>query len=762
MSRNLLPSVTHAFAFAKEGLPKLQPFEFRLEESLSLPYALHVSLIAKDLSLDESKLVGEACTLTVMRGGPGALVRHINGLVARATFHAVPLDLMTPEGTLPTGSVDLLVVPALWALGQRSNNRIFQSMKAPAILKEVLDEALRPYGRKVTLKTTDSKYPELEYCTQYDETDLDFVQRLMATHGIMSYFNQGEKEEELILFDDASNYLELSTLDFGKVPFEASQTGSATVETVGTFEMGTKMTPTSATVRVFNWSAGGRPDETPESSQDAQGRDRELYYGESPVMLGDLDGEGGLYKKTTAGFQVKLIQQTELAQRCLAMGGGVVTGMTPGMTFDLDNAQRDELNQKYLIVGVTHHGRRPGDASKGSFAGHDDEVLYSNSFVCVPKDVLFRLARPPRRAVQTVQTAIVVGEEDVSTDTHGRIKVQFHWDRKGKNDSRSSCWMRVAQFSAGANFGAVFIPRRGQEVVVTFLEGDPDKPLVVGSLYNGTHLTPYDLSGKTKGKRHSKTRSVIRTRSTPGSEGYNEISFEDAKDSEELFIQAQKDLNEVVKHDHELVVANDEVLRVGDDSKGGKTTKGNRTRSVKNDETIDIGGNREKTVEKDETLNVHGNRTRYVKHDEKLTIDDNRALKVGKNDAVDIGGTHEMAVAKAVTQTYKSTHACNVTGHQDLSAKSKTENIKEGYELNTKKKYQLAQGGTVFELKDDKVVLKAGASIKIYHDKGAVEVTSDGNVKITGAQEIKLEAGSSKLSFKGGKAALSSDAIDIG
>jgi len=698
-----------------------------------------VWLEAADPSVDESKLVGEECTLTVMRGGPGALVRHINGVVSQATIRAVPLDPITPDGNLPRGMVELVVMPVLWTLSQRSNNRVFQNKKAPDILKEVLDEGLKPYGRKVTLKTTDSKYAELEYCTQYDETDLDFVQRLMATEGIMSYFKQSEKDEELILFDDASNYMELVTLDHAKVSFEANQKGTATAETVSRFRMGTRMTPTSATVRFFNWSAGGGPDETPESSQDPQGRDRELYCGESPVTLGALDGRWNLYKKTSAASQVKLIQQTELAQKRVARGHSVVTGMTPGMTFELDNALRDELNQEYLVVGVTHHGRRPGDGSKSSFAGDVTEVWYSNTFSCVPKDVLFRLSRPPRRAVQTLQTAIVVGDEDVTTDPHGRIKVQFHWDRKGRNDIRSSCWIRVAQSSAGTGFGAVFIPRKGQEVVVSFLEGDPDKPLVIGSVYNGTHLTPYDLTGQQSHsvgkKRDSKTRSVIRTGSTPDSGGYNEISFEDARGSEELYIQAQKDRNELVKHDHELYVANNEVLHVGDDSKGGTTTDGNRTRSVKKDETIDIGGNRSKTVKLDETIKISGN----------------RILDVTKTSSVTVGDTHDMMVTKKVTETYKADHTRDVTGQQSFSAKSKKEHIEEAYELNTDKKFHLEQGATTLTFADTKVTLEAGGAITIKRGGAKVVIDDNGNITADTSGTITLKSGASKAVLAAGE-----------
>jgi len=608
-SKDLLSTLTQSFKFSNEKLPDLEPFEFTLEETLSLPYTLNLRLLPTKPNIDESVFVGESCTLTLMRGGPGGLVRHINGLVAHASFHAVPLDLITPEGSLPTGVVDLTIVPALSALSQRRSNRIFQGMKVTEILEQVLREDLADYGRKVTLETTTAKYQQIEYCTQYDETDLEFVQRLMATEGIMSYFRQTETTEELVLFDDASKYMKLVTLNHEEVFFEANQKGGAVAETISGFEVGTKMTPTSAVVRFFNWSSGVAPDETPEQSQDAQGRTRELYDGDVPVTMSSWDEKWNLYKKTSAAFQTKLIKEVELAQRCVARGSSNVSGMTAGTTFAMTNAVRSVLNQNYLIIGASHQGVRPGNEAEGSFAGDATEVQYTNTFHCVPADVLIRLQRPPRRAIQTLQTAIVVGEahEDVTTDAHGRIKVQFHWDRQGKNDIKSSCWIRVAQFSAGMGYGALFVPRKGQEVVVAFLEGDPDKPLVVGSLYNGAHPTPYDLTGQHpqsgSGKRRdSKTRSVIRTRSTPDSDGYNEISFEDAKGSEEIYVHAQKDMNELIKNDHALQVNGREAISIGGDQAEG------------------VGG--------DQSLKVSGGRTRHVAKDETVVIDGHRHITV--------------------------------------------------------------------------------------------------------------------------------------
>ena len=644
---DLVPNAVQSFEFhgsdgGDSSLPSLEPFEFHLEESLSKPYKLDLRLAARDPSIDESALVGQACTLTLTRGG---LVRHINGIVLDATFSGIALDTMTPEGNLPTGAVDLTVVPALELLRQRRNNRIFQKAKVPDILKEVLEEALGDYGRTVKMETT-KEYDELEYCTQFDETDFDFVQRLMATEGIMSYFKQGETAEELILFDTADKYLQLVTMDHGKVPFETHFQAEHVVETVTRFRLDTRLTSTTVTARAFNWSKAETPDETSAPGEDSLSREREWYLGEAPVGLRALDGNG-TYAKTSADGQTKLIRETALSRTRIASGDGDVTGLSPGVTFDLDNALRDELNRKYLVIQVSHHGVRPGNSRKGTFAAEVGEVTYTNTFKCVASDVLYRLATPPRRFVQTMQTATVVGDEDISTDVHGRIKVQFHWARvdastakKGKSDIKSSCWVRVAQSSAGIGFGHVFIPRKGQEVVVTFLEGDPDKPLVIGSVYNAINKTPYELDAQ-------KTRSVIRTRSTPNSDGYNEISFEDNSDKEQLYIQAQKDMKELVKNNHDVHIQNDESYSV--DQNQTLTVGGKRTHTVKKDEAITIEGNQSIIIQGKGQSPVHSTVTVTGKH----TFDASDTIKIQAPTSITLqcGGSTIVMEPKKITLT---------------------------------------------------------------------------------------------------------------
>lgn len=771
-SNEPLPNVVHTFEFAKSGLPTFKPFNFSMTEQLSMTYELMLRVTTSDASVDESKLVGEACTLTLTRAG---LVRHINGVVAQASFSAISHNEHTPDGNLPTGVVTLQIVPALWALGQRSNYRIFQNVTVVDILKKVLKEGLDDYSRKATFKTTKT-YQELEYCTQYGESDLAFVQRLMAREGIMSYFKQGSSVEELVLFDDADNYQKLVTMDHDKVPFETAFGDAQAVETVSLFSIDTRLTSTAASARALNWSSTTTPDDASAKGKDSLKRSRELYLGEAPVTLGALDG-GGTYGKTSAAGQVKLVQESHLARKTLARGSSVVSGLSPGTTFELANALRTELNRKYLVVGTTHTGGQPeGSDGSAAFSANQGEVLYHNTFTCVPADVLFRLEPPPRRFAQATHTAIVVGDEDITTDVHGRIKVQFHWDREGKNDEHSSCWVRVAQASAGIGFGAVFIPRKGQEVVVTFLEGDPDRPLVIGSVYNGVNKPPYDLPGE-------KTRSVIRTQSTPDSSGYNELSFEDAKDSEELYIQAQKDMKELVKHDHTVLIKNDENLTVeknqteeiGVDQT--LTVKGNRSRTVKKDEDVTVDGSREKTIGKDEEISVRGGRSATIGKDESLTVVGARDLSIGKNESLDVvgsrstsvGGSDSLAIKKARDVSVGGALSTSITKDETRTVeKSRSTSIKENDSLEVtkalsvtgKEAIKLTQDKTSLTFSKNKVDLEAGDTVTI--KQGGTTVTiKDGKVTIKTNDTITAEAGSSKVTISSSSVTIKGSSVGI-
>ena len=253
----------------------------------------------------------------------------------------------------------------------------------------------------------------------------------------------------------------------------------------------------------------------------------------------------------------------------------------------------------------------------------DQRMSYSNTFHCIPAEVPFRPPRVTRKPhVQGVQTAIVVGPpgEEIYTDEHARVKVQFHWDRQGKNDDKSSCWIRVSQLWAGQGWGAVWLPRIGHEVIVDFIEGDPDRPIITGRVYHAQNVPPYPLPDE-------KTKSTIKSDSTIGGGGSNEIRFEDKKDAEEIYTHAQKDQNEVVENDMTTKVGRDQTITVGQD----------RTRTIDRDETIAVKGKRTETVDKDETVTVKGARTKKVNKDETVTIVLNRTTSVKQKEKLDVG-----------------------------------------------------------------------------------------------------------------------------
>jgi type VI secretion system secreted protein VgrG len=286
---------------------------------------------------------------------------------------------------------------------------------------------------------------------------------------------------------------------------------------------------------------------------------------------------------------------------------------------------------------VQHSG-----TSGGLFQSGGGHYHYHNSFTCIPLGLPFRPQRTtPRPFVHGAQTAVVVGPagEEIFCDKYSRVKVQFHWDRQGKNDADSSCWCRVSTLWAGKQWGMIHIPRIGQEVIVDFLEGDPDQPIITGSVYNAEMMPPYELPDH-------RTQSGVKSRSSlKGTEAnFNEIRFEDKKGSEQVFIHAEKNQDIEVEHDETHWVGHDRSKTIDHD----ETThvKHDRTETVDNNETITIHANRTETVDKDEVITIHANRTESVDKDETITIGKDRQETVQKNEAVAVGENRSISVGK--------------------------------------------------------------------------------------------------------------------
>jgi len=305
--------------------------------------------------------------------------------------------------------------------------------------------------------------------------------------------------------------------------------------------------------------------------------------------------------------------------------------LVAGYTFTLDGHDRAAFNQEYVLTAVQHYGSQPEAAgAEAATSGGSNQAVYENDVECIPKATPFRPPRTtPRPAISGGQTAIVVGPsgEEIHTDKYGRVKVQFHWDRAGKYDDKTSCWVRVSQGWAGGGYGMMFLPRIGQEVIVDFLEGDPDQPIITGRVYNASQMPPLDLPAE-------KTRSTIKSSSSKGGGGANEIRFEDKKGDEQLLLHAEKDLNFRVKNDRREHVGNDRHLVVARD----KIQK----------------------VERDE----HS----LVDRDQITEITRDHSLKVGKNQSIEIGADRSLTVTGDVHEAYKANHSQEVGSDLYLKA----------------------------------------------------------------------------------------------
>ncbi|MFW6206633.1 MAG: type VI secretion system Vgr family protein, partial [Gemmatimonadota bacterium] len=424
------------------------------------------------------------------------------------------------------------IVPWSWFLSLTRDCRIFQEMTVLQIAEEVFEsQGFSDYDIRCT-----RNYPEREFCVQYRETHLDFVSRLLEEEGIFYFFEHETSGHTLVLTDDNSAVepcpgLPEARMSTPRVPEEDVVTDLVREHGVHAGEI---------TLTDYDYL---QPSLSLESSISGEG-EGEVY-----------DYHPGRYTSREEGERhARLLMELREAGRHLARGESSCRAFRSGFRFELTGHFDSAANQPWILVEL-HHTGRAGDYRSWESASLD----YENEFVAIPHEVPYR---PPRKTpapvVEGTQTAVVVGKsgEEIWTDEHGRIKVQFHWDREGKRDEDSSCWVRVATPWAGKGWGQLHVPRIGQEVVVDFLEGDPDRPLVVGSVYNANYPPPYDTSGA------GSTKSGMKSRSSKGGGGHNEISIDDASGEEQIVVHAQKDMSGTIKNDETWSVGHDRTISV--------------------------------------------------------------------------------------------------------------------------------------------------------------------------------------------------------
>lgn len=551
---------------------------FTGRESLDGLFLFEVECRSADSALDLDAALGQHLTVT-LRAGAGeqpldGLCAHIRQRPAEAGFALYQIALR----------------PWLWWLTLASNNRIFQAKSVPDIVAAVFAaHAASAYEDKLS-----GTYAVRDYCVQYNETDFAFVSRLLEEEGIFYFFRHAAGRHILVLGDGNDAFLPCP--GGAAIAFMPPEVGGRELQAIRSGELGQQAV--SAAYRSTDFAFA-----TPATSLFAKA---EATAGAPGVY----DYPGGFGTKDAADALVKKRVDALGTQARVLRGDSDSRALAPGHTFTLSGHERGDANTQWLVTELEH------DAS---------HQHYRNSFAAMPLASSYRPARAtPRPRIHGAQTALVVGKsgEEIWTDEHGRVKVQFHWDRDGKRDENSSCWVRVAQMASGPGWGAQFIPRIGQEVVVSFLDGDPDRPLVTGCVYNGANGVPYALPAE-------HTKSTIKSQSLNGSGGYNEIRFEDKQDAEELYLRAQKDMKTEVVHDALRTVGNDDTatvrqnqaLEVEQGNRSVTVTKGSLTTSVAaGDETHGVKGRRSVTVGGDETHVSDGDFTHTVKGNYTLTV----------------------------------------------------------------------------------------------------------------------------------------------
>jgi len=515
-------------------------------EAVQDTYTCVLDLAHDDLDADATALQGASCAVQIARG---QAARRVCGLVTRVEWLGTLVDHLM---------VRVHVSPALAALRHTRDSRIFQNQTIPDILQKVLGDGLKPYQRKVR-PALGRAYQAREYTVQYGESDYDFARRLMSEEGIFFFFDHSGEQEELVLADANQECPDYTGNAVQVVGPEAPQE-LLHVETIGQLTVGRQLRSTGVVLRDWDWTRPALLDQgltCTDGKPDAQGMERQIYEYPSPQVLGGYDKGQKAYTRDEGALHAQLRKEELQAGTRDAAGESNVTGLAAGMALEVDGQHLSQLGTRFLVLRVMHEGEAAEEVQHQATDARERQPRYRNFFTCADFGLPWRPPPLRRPVIPGPQTATVVGPpgEEIFTDEHGRIQVQFHWDREGKRKDGSSCWVRVAQTWGGAGWGFVFLPRIGMEVVVQFLEGNPDRPLVTGCVFNGEHPLPYELPAK-------KTVSTIRTSSSPGNDGYNELRFEDAAGSEELFIQAQKDMNEVVKHNHSVSVGGDQSISV--------------------------------------------------------------------------------------------------------------------------------------------------------------------------------------------------------
>jgi type VI secretion system secreted protein VgrG len=553
--------------------------EFSGEEALGRTYTFTLTLLAESDGIDPAQLLGTDATVRLEipppQGSGTGQTRYFHGFFSK--FSHVGYDR---QGL---SVYEALLVPWLWFMSRSTDCRIFQQETVPAIITQLFNEV----GSADFELQLQRSYNPRDYCVQYRESDLNFVTRLMEDEGIYYYFRHQNGKHTLMLVDSMSSHQPYE--GFEEIIFRGSTSGVQLKPYIHVWRAGHQVKPGVFVHNDFNFEQPKPFTNTrlvTKAVQPKPNKASDYEHYEAP---------GGYLTVPDGDVYAKLRIQELQAGFATASGETVARGLSTGYIFNLAQYPRQDQNQGYLVTSSKFQIRNAPGASGGA----DTRALFACQFTVLPTDGVFRLPRiTTRPRIRGSQSAMVTGPEgqEIYTDQYGRVKVQFHWDRYGKADQNSSCWIRVSFGWAGKQWGMFHLPRIGHEVLVEFLEGDPDRPMVTGSLYNADSMPPYPLDAQ-------KTKATIKSLSTPGGGGFNEFRLEDLAGAEQIFMHAQKDMDQRVLEEsrewvgtnRHLIVGGNQVEQVGGD-KHLTISQGEKNEHIGGSHSLRAGQNYEQNV----------------------------------------------------------------------------------------------------------------------------------------------------------------------
>ncbi|EDM76802.1 Rhs element Vgr family protein [Plesiocystis pacifica SIR-1] len=693
-----------------------QVLSFSITEALDHPYTATVEAVAAIEYPEVESCLGRSAALLIARG---AQAQALCGVVSRVDY------LAFERGEL---HLRFHIASALGILDQRVNSRIWQNHSVREIVGQVLGEGLGEYGRELDLGETQRGDERRDYCVQYRESDFAFVSRLLEEEGICYAFEHDaeSQRETVVLRDDNAQYGELDNFGHGsELPVILSNPGEADVESIQGFEWSAAMTSTGVLRRDFDWLTQPQLVSASVGEADDHGRERRRFdHGQRRFIVDDLR-ERIDDRHAAEGLGARVLR-----------GHGNATAMRPGLRFVLRDDAHHDFEVEYLITRVEHRG---GESREEPREG--PTATYANRFECVPYELPHRpVAKTPKPREFGPQTAIVTGpaSEEIHTDEHGRVKVQFYWEEQADYDAEASCWIRCAQQWAGVGWGAQFIPRVGMEVVVEFLEGNPDRPLVTGCVYNSERPTPFLLPQR-------KTQSGWRTDSSPGGAGFNELRFEDAAGAEEIYLHGERDWSIEIENDKRQQVGRDEQL----------TVVRERTKAVGVNERFVVGVNLEGSVGVHHSLTVGRDQSVSVGGENNLRVGGNVIWDIAKDLRLRVGEDIEQSVSAEMHTSVGSHYTLDVggdatttiTGDHGVQASSATLATSADLSLSSDGKLRLEAGDRMTVKGEEKLIVEAAKKLTLRCGDASLTLSEDGKVTIKGS-DIKIK-GSGNVSVKG-------------